>query len=313
MHISNLTTYSERKIARASHRSAFTLIELSIVLVIIGLVIGGVLVARDMMAAAEMRQQLSQIESINTTVNTFRLKHDCLPGDCSKATQFFSAGSQPEGVTNGNGDGIISSGYNAYHVNMYWLPTGEWSYAWDHLAAAGLVSLAQFNETDYTQATIPGIGFPKLKFQDKGPGHSQYPWGGNTTLNSFDSAGGIVFGNQPAMPYSPWYPSGHLIRLSARHMAYAGAQNGLGFVRGVNPWNAKSMDEKMDDGKPMSGRFVAGDDDYWVTRVDGSPNGYFSALCNPTGVNEYRTATTLRASDGSYVYRACSISVKAQF
>lgn len=44
------------------NQSGFTLIELSIVLVIIGLIVGGVLVGRDLIKAAEVRAQVSQIE-----------------------------------------------------------------------------------------------------------------------------------------------------------------------------------------------------------------------------------------------------------
>lgn len=62
-------------------RSGFTLVELSIVLVIIGLVAGGVLVGRDLIAAATIRSTISQIEKYKTAVNTFRGKYGYLPGD----------------------------------------------------------------------------------------------------------------------------------------------------------------------------------------------------------------------------------------
>jgi prepilin-type N-terminal cleavage/methylation domain-containing protein len=45
-----------------SIQSAFTLIELSIVLVIIGLIVGGVLTGRDLISAAETRATIAQIE-----------------------------------------------------------------------------------------------------------------------------------------------------------------------------------------------------------------------------------------------------------
>jgi prepilin-type N-terminal cleavage/methylation domain-containing protein len=68
----------------------FTLIELCIVLVIIGLIVGGVLVGRDLISAAAVRAQVSQIEKYNTAVNTFRAKYGALPGDISAtaAAQF---------------------------------------------------------------------------------------------------------------------------------------------------------------------------------------------------------------------------------
>ena len=80
----------------------FTLIELSIVLVIIGLIIGGVLVGRELIAAAEIRQQIGQIEKYNTAVSTFRLKYNCLPGDCLNAANYGFVARGPYG---GEGDG----------------------------------------------------------------------------------------------------------------------------------------------------------------------------------------------------------------
>src|SRR5437879_2899141 len=64
----------------------FTLIELSIVLVIIGLIVGGVLVGQDLIKAAEIRATVAQIEKYNTAVNTFRNKYTGIPGDLLYAT-----------------------------------------------------------------------------------------------------------------------------------------------------------------------------------------------------------------------------------
>lgn len=65
----------------ASPRHGFTLIELSIVLVIIGLIVGGVLVGRDLIQSSEIRAQIKQIEEFKTAVNTFKTKYGYLPGD----------------------------------------------------------------------------------------------------------------------------------------------------------------------------------------------------------------------------------------
>jgi len=58
-------------------RAGFTLIELSIVLIIVV----GILVGHDLIRAAVVRAQLSQIEKYNTAVNTFYGKYGALPGD----------------------------------------------------------------------------------------------------------------------------------------------------------------------------------------------------------------------------------------
>jgi hypothetical protein len=49
---------------------------MSVVLVIIGLLVGGVLVGQNLIAAAGLRATISQIEKYNTAANTFRGKYD---------------------------------------------------------------------------------------------------------------------------------------------------------------------------------------------------------------------------------------------
>ena len=132
--------------AKAVNRG-FMLIELSIVLVIVALLVGGVLVGRDMIHAAELRSVLSDIDKYKTAVNTFLVKYNCVPGDCATATNFW--GVDPNGcpntanntvpktaTCNGNGNGTISSGWanNASPYNCE-----EYRF-WQQLANAGLVA-----------------------------------------------------------------------------------------------------------------------------------------------------------------------------
>src|ERR1035441_6872478 len=101
------TTDVERK------NLGFTLIELSIVLVIIGLIVGGVLVGQDLIRAAEVRATISQIEKYNTAVNTFRGKFNALPGDMNltTATTFgIPAVGTRGGTAQGDGNGVIDGG-----------------------------------------------------------------------------------------------------------------------------------------------------------------------------------------------------------
>jgi prepilin-type N-terminal cleavage/methylation domain-containing protein len=119
----------------------FTLLEASIVLLIIGLIAGGVLVGRDLIEAARTRQQLSQIERYNTAANTFRAKYNLLPGDMS-ASQAASLGFQSRQGTFGRGDG------NGY-INSINDPIGhaaglggETALFWTDLAAAQLIDAA---------------------------------------------------------------------------------------------------------------------------------------------------------------------------
>jgi prepilin-type N-terminal cleavage/methylation domain-containing protein len=104
--------------------SGFTLIELSIVLIIIGLIVGGVLVGQDLIDAAKMRAQIQQIQQYDTLVSTFRTKYDGLPGDLSRAAQFFT------GSLNGDGNSRIEVS-NATAVE-------ESNNFWNHVSLAGM-------------------------------------------------------------------------------------------------------------------------------------------------------------------------------
>ena len=90
-----------------SDKYGFTLIELSVVLVIIGLIVGGILIGQDLIRSAEVRAQITQIEKYNQAVNTFKGKYGGIPGDLNvgMASQFgFNVpGCDAMGLRNGNG------------------------------------------------------------------------------------------------------------------------------------------------------------------------------------------------------------------
>lgn len=75
------------------------------VLVLVGLVIGGVLVGKDLVFASQVRAQVSQIERLSTGISTFTVKYNYLPGDIptAKATEYGFPTDNPF-VDNGNGD-----------------------------------------------------------------------------------------------------------------------------------------------------------------------------------------------------------------
>jgi prepilin-type N-terminal cleavage/methylation domain-containing protein len=89
----------------------FTLIELAIVLVIIGLLVGGVLVGRDLIQSAGINAVARDIDSYNVGAMTFRDKYGGIPGDitASKAQQFglTISATNPGTTGEGDGDGVL--------------------------------------------------------------------------------------------------------------------------------------------------------------------------------------------------------------
>ena len=67
------------------NKKAFSLVELSIVLVILGLLVGGILSGQSLIRAAQLRSVTADYTRFVTAVNTFRDKYFALPGDMTNA------------------------------------------------------------------------------------------------------------------------------------------------------------------------------------------------------------------------------------
>ncbi len=125
--------------AQASPKNGFTLIELSIVLVVIGLIVGGVLVGQGLIKAVTLRSVLKQQEQFRTAAATFRDKYGCVPGDCTNASSFgFTSGSSVP--INGDGNGIIGNTTGYLFSCCGAGPNNEMETFWLHLSQSKLIS-----------------------------------------------------------------------------------------------------------------------------------------------------------------------------
>jgi prepilin-type N-terminal cleavage/methylation domain-containing protein len=127
--------YPKRQNAKSkSKQSGFTLVELSIVLVIIGLIVASVLVGQDLVRQAELRSTITQYEQFSAAVRTFQAKYSALPGDMAGDTLYGWTG-------DGDGNGLldapvftaVTDGLGGSSDNVFF---------WAHLGStgAGLIS-----------------------------------------------------------------------------------------------------------------------------------------------------------------------------
>lgn len=128
-------------------RSAFSLLELSIVLVILGLLAGGVMSGQSLIRSAQLRSMLTDREQWVTAVHTFKDKYFGLPGDINTATQIWGlagAGVGCASIDSGDKrtcDGDASTTIDAFIGNGGPSATAsvEVSRFWQHLSNAELI------------------------------------------------------------------------------------------------------------------------------------------------------------------------------
>jgi prepilin-type N-terminal cleavage/methylation domain-containing protein len=120
-------------------QAGFTLIEIAIVLVIIGLLLGGVLKGQELITSARVRNLISQQDGVKAAYFGFLDRFRSLPGDYSLASTNIA---NVAVGANGNGNGQIQSVLGGGTID-------EHIAVWDHLAKAGFIN------GSYTYALLP--------------------------------------------------------------------------------------------------------------------------------------------------------------
>lgn len=206
----------------------FTLIEMSIVLVIIGLIVGGILVGQELVAGAKIRAQVSQITQIAQALNTFKGKYDKLPGDWYTGTTAFGLSG---GNATGQRDDNVIDDMNP--VNAYMHSIGyEGVYFFAHLVQAKLIPATYMAGVD-TAGTACWI--------DSSMGNAGYY---SMALNP-----------QYGMMATTWQGS-TWVWLGLNDCA-ANTVNVAGIIPVMTPSQAYAIDIKMDDGIPGTGTVLA--------------------------------------------------------
>ncbi len=213
---------------------AFTLVELSIVLVMLGVLTGGVVAGQSLIRSAELRGLTSQISEYKMALITFDSKYSAIPGDMANATRYWGARDGGDGLgtdctdnesvdeltCNGSGNGNIEFNYETPRF-------------WQHLSNAGMI------EGHYT-----GIGYKNTTLHEGIVIGTNYP---ETPINgvTFQVRGSRTWAVGNPAHFSDEFPIHFYLGTIACHI-----NPHCAFLTGEEAW---SVDTKIDDSKPASG------------------------------------------------------------
>ncbi len=202
-------------------KSGFTLLELSIVIVIIGLIVAGVSAGQSLVKQSQLRAVYSDFSKYRVAFTAFRLQYDALPGDMEKAYDYFGSAL---GCTDANVNTTIAGCNGDGNQKIGNITTaGEGLRAWQHLQQANLIE-GNFLDTVTSTSSVAfvlGRDVPRAPLPNTG-----WQWAADVA------------------------PSENHLRLGGEAFGSATSVN----VHAIKPADAHSLDVKHDDGAVSTGQ-----------------------------------------------------------
>ncbi len=221
----------------------FTLVEMSIVLIIIGLLIGGVLKGQELLVNAGIKSTMSQVKNYQAATNTFYDTYGNYPGDISGALYKIPACAQLPTCAGagGNANGIIGNVLTDWSSQDQPAWNSEATQFWIHLKLADL---------------IDGIS-----------GQNIEEWGDLYPIAKMGGGFQIFYANETGTNQA----QGHYFYL--RNKTSGSHENPQG--RPYNPAIIPRVDRDFDDGYPNTGQIIS--DDNYGECAAGNPLRYITS------------------------------------
>jgi len=133
-----------------NNQSGFTLVELAIVLVIIGLILAAVLKGQEMIENGKVKNVVNDLRGVSTAYYAYQDRYKAIPGDDINADKHFTGG------VKGGGDGLITGAFNATAAAL--AATTESQNFWQHTRKAGFTTGVSTDTTALPPNTSLGSG-----------------------------------------------------------------------------------------------------------------------------------------------------------
>ena len=130
--------------------NGFTLVEIAIVLVIIGLLLGGILKGQEMITQAKVKNAVADFSGISAAYHGYLDRYRAIPGDDSNAAGRWSGATVSPTATE-VGNSKLQGKYNST------TDTDESRIWWDHLRRAGFVAGSGFNQPFNAFSGVIGV------------------------------------------------------------------------------------------------------------------------------------------------------------
>ena len=226
-----------------SKKSAFSLIELSIVLIIIGLLIAGITGGASLIKSATLRAVMTEARNYNTAVNSFYVAYNSYPGDY---TVNFASGVATGYI--GDGDGKIEfNSTNGGTTSATAQGKAEGFGAIAMLAFTKMITtetLSAGSATSFDTAGVAGVSIPQSKVRGTGWIFDYLTGATNAAVGTNKSW--TVEGQNAVILTSGWTAGSNTLSLLTSATSFAKGA--------LTAEDAKSIDLKVDDGLPVSGK-----------------------------------------------------------
>ena len=134
-----------------SQQSGFTLVEIAIVLVIIGLLLGGILKGQELINSAKVKNLANDFRVIPTYIYAYQDKFKSLPGDDATVTTHVTGSTAATTPAASQGNGVINGPWNSA------ANTDESRLFWQHVRLANLAA-GPTDPTDPTYTPKNAVG-----------------------------------------------------------------------------------------------------------------------------------------------------------